>query len=156
MPAPDPDPAPQDSRQPDFQCVDVDSLKLARPRSGGVEHAALWAAEQLGLPDLLRELGLFGHQPTVTLVDLTNTYFEGEAKLQPKARRGRSKEKRSDCPLLTLGLVLDGSGFVRRSEVLAGNVAESGTLAGLLKALEAPPEAVVVMDKGIATEENIQ
>ena len=97
-------------------------------------------------------MGLFGHQPTVTLVDLTNTYFEGEAKLQPKARRGRSKEKRSDCPLLTLGLVLDGSGFVRRSEVLAGNVAESGTLAGLLKALEAPPEAVVVMDKGIATE----
>ncbi len=65
-------------------------------------------------------MGLFGHQPTV--VDLTNTYFEGEAKLQPKARRGRSKEKRSDCPLLTLGLVLDGSGFVRRSEVLAGNV----------------------------------
>ncbi len=103
-----------------------------------------------------RAMGLFGHQPTVTLVDLTNTYFEGEAKLQPKARRGRSKEKRSDCPLLTLGLVLDGSGFVRRSEVLAGNVAESGTLAGLLKALEAPPEAVVVMDKGIATEENIQ
>ena len=231
-PAPDPDPAPQDSRQPDFQCVDVDSLKLARPRSVGVEHAARWAAEQLGLPDLLRELGLsgpqrqaalgllvgriaapaselatwtwlrqrsalgellggdfetmglsalyrandrllqhrkvletklfqramglFGHQPTVTLVDLTNTYFEGEAKLQPKARRGRSKEKRSDCPLLTLGLVLDGSGFVRRSEVLAGNVAESGTLAGLLKALEAPPEAVVVMDKGIATEENVK
>ena len=72
-----------------------------------------------------RAMGLFGHQPTVTLVDLTNTYFEGEAKLQPKARRGRSKEKRSDCPLLTLGLVLDGSGFVRRSEVLAGNVAES-------------------------------
>ena len=65
-------------------------------------------------------MGLFGHQPTVTLVDLTNTYFEGEAKLQPKARRGRSKEKRSDCPLLTLGLVLDGSGFVRRSEVLDG------------------------------------
>ena len=80
-------------------------------------------------------------------MDLTNTYFEGEAKLQPKARRGRSKEKRSDCPLLTLGLVLDGSGFVRRSEVLAGNVAESGTLAGLLKALEAPPEAVVVWTK---------
>ena len=77
-------------------------------------------------------------------MDLKNTYFEGEAKAQPKAQRSRSKEQRNDCPLLTLGLVLDGSGFVRRSEVLAGNVAESGTLAGMLEALEAPAEAVVV------------
>ena len=102
-----------------------------------------------------RAMGLFERQPTVTLVDLTNTYFEGEAKAQPKARRGRSKEKRNDCPLLTLGLVLDASGFVRRSEVLAGNVAESGTLAGMLQALQAPAEAVVVLDKGIATAENV-
>ena len=51
--------------------------------------------------------------------------------------------------------MLDGSGFVRRSEVLAGNVAESGTLAGMLTALDAPPEAAVVMDKGIATAANI-
>ena len=230
-PAPGPDPSQQASLQPDFQSVDVDSLQLARPRSVGVEHAALWAADQLGLPGLLQQLGLsgpqrhaalgllvgrvaapaselatwtwlrersglgellggdfetmglsalyragdrllqhrkaletklfqramglFGQQPTVTLVDLTNTYFEGAAKAQPKAQRGRSKEQRSDCPLLTLGLVLDGSGFVRRSEVLAGNVAESGTLAGMLKALDAPAEAVVVMDKGIATAENV-
>ena len=55
----------------------------------------------------------------MTLYDLTNTFFEGAAAAQPKARRGHSKEKRSDCPLLTLGLVLDGSGFVRRSEVFA-------------------------------------
>ena len=67
---------------------------------------------------------LFGLSPTVTLYDLTNTYFEGEAGAQPKARRGHSKEKRSDCPLLTLGLVLDGSGFVRRSQVFTGNVRE--------------------------------
>ncbi len=228
---PDPGSSRPASRQTDFQSVDVDSLQLARPRSVGVEHAALWAADQLGLPDLLQQLGLsgpqrhaalgllvgrvaapaselatwtwlrersglgellggdfetmglsalyragdrllqhrkaletklfqramglFGQQPTVTLVDLTNTYFEGAAKAQPKAQRGRSKEKRSDCPLLTLGLVLDGSGFVRRSEVLAGNVAESGTLAGMLQALEAPAEAVVVMDKGIATADNV-
>ena len=36
-----------------------------------------------------------------------------------KARRGHSKEKRSDCPLVTLGLVLDDSGFVQRSRMLA-------------------------------------
>ena len=68
-----------------------------------------------------RAMGLFDLQPTVTLFDLTNTFFEGAARHQPKAQRGHSKEKRSDCPLLTLGLVLDGAGFVRRSQV-AGRV----------------------------------
>ena len=100
-------------------------------------------------------LDLFGLGTTVTLYDLTNTYFEGEAGGQPKARRGRSKEKRSDCPLLTLGLVLDGSGFVRRSEVFAGNVGESTTLKAMLDGLGAPPGALVVMDRGVATEANL-
>lgn len=98
---------------------------------------------------------LFGLAWTVTLYDLTNTYFEGAARGNAKARRGHSKEKRSDCPLLTLGLVLDGSGFVRRSEVFAGNVVEGGTLEGMLQGLGAPPGALVVMDRGIATAENI-
>lgn len=81
--------------------------------------------------------------------DLTNTYFEGEMVNNPKARRGHSKEKRSDCPLLTLGLVLDGSGFVRRSEVFAGNVQEAQTLEGMLKGFQAPDGALVVMDRGL-------
>ena len=98
-------------------------------------------------------LGLFDLHPTVTLYDLTNTFFEGEAAGQPKAKRGHSKDKRSDCPLLTLALVLDASGFVRRSQVFAGNVREHRTLAEMLDALDAPREALVVMDRGIATEQ---
>ena len=98
---------------------------------------------------------LFSLPATVTLYDLTNTYFEGEAAGNGNARRGHSKEKRSDCPLVTLGLVLDGSGFIRRSKVFAGNVAESTTLAGMLDGLDAPKEAMVIMDRGIATQANI-
>ena len=98
---------------------------------------------------------LFGLEETVTLYDLTNTYFEGAASANPKAKRGRSKEKRSDCPLVTLGLVLDGSGFVRRSQTFAGNVSEAGTLAGMLAGLNALAGALVVMDAGIATEANV-
>ena len=98
---------------------------------------------------------LFELQPTVTLYDLTNTYFEGDAGAQEKAQRGHSKEKRSDCPLLTLGLMLDASGFVRRSQVFAGNVSEPHTLAEMLSALQAPKGALVVMDRGIATQDNI-
>lgn len=48
---------------------------------------------------------LFGLQETAALYDLTNTYMEGQAKLNEAAHFGRSKEKRSDCALVTLGLV---------------------------------------------------
>ena len=103
-----------------------------------------------------RVTDLFGLEVTVTLYDLSNTYFEGEAAAQPLAQRGHSKEKRSDCPLLTLGLVLDGSGFVRRSEVMAGNIVEGEVLQGILKRLEVPAGALIVMDCGAATEKNLK
>jgi transposase len=101
---------------------------------------------------------LFSLPATVTLYDLTNTYFEGEASGNAKAKQGHSKEKRSECPLVTLGLVLDGSGFVRRSRMFQGNVSEAGTLGtleGMLKGLDAPEGAMVIMDRGIATETNV-
>ena len=98
---------------------------------------------------------LFTLPTTVTLYDLTNSYFEGEMAGNRQAKRGLSKEKRSDCPLVTLGLVLDGSGFIRRSRVFDGNVSEATTLEGMLTGLNAPAEAVVIMDRGIATEANI-
>jgi transposase len=98
---------------------------------------------------------LFSLPTTVTLYDLTNTYFEGEMAGNDKARRGHSKEKRSDCPLVTLGLVLDGSGFVRRSRMFAGNASESTTLAEMLQGLDAPRGALVIMDRGVATEANV-
>jgi hypothetical protein len=84
-------------------------LALTQPRSVGVEHAAL-----------------------------TNTYLEGAADLNDKAQHARSKEKRNDCPLITLGLVLDGSGFVRRSKSFEGNVTEGPTLQLMLDGLKAP------------------
>ena len=99
---------------------------------------------------------IFNLTPTVTLYDLTNTYMEGNASVNPKAKRGRSKEKRSDCPLLTLGLTLDASGFIRHSKVFEGNVSEGSTLQEMLRQLQAPDGALVIMDAGIASEENLQ
>jgi transposase len=102
-----------------------------------------------------RVRSLFALESTVTLYDLTNTYFEGTQKANSKAARGHSKEKRTECPLLTLGLVLDASGFVKRSQVFAGNAVEARTLDVMLKGLQAPAGALVVMDRGIATEHNL-
>jgi len=70
---------------------------------------------------------------------LTNTYFEGSGKYNDLAANGHSKEKRTDCPLVTLGLVLDSSGFPIRSEVFAGNASEPQTLAEMIKGLKGSP-----------------
>jgi transposase len=107
-----------------------------------------------------REHNLFGLRETITLYDLTNTYFEGQCRANTLAAHGHSKEKRTDCPLVTLGLVLDSSGFPRRSHVYEGNVNESKTLAEMLHDLEqegtsSDQKSTVVMDAGIATEDNI-
>ena len=107
-----------------------------------------------------REHTLFGLQETITLYDLTNTYFEGQSKGNGYAAHGHSKEKRSDCPLVTLGLVLDSSGFSRRSHVYEGNVNEPKTLSEMIHDLELggnhrEQKPTVVMDAGIATEDNI-
>ena len=101
------------------------------------------------------EKSLFAFEETITLYDLTNTYFEGESKLSSVTQRGRSKEKRSDAPLVTLGLVLDGSGFPRKSRIFPGNASEPETLETMLTGLQATPGTIVVLDAGLATEDNI-
>lgn len=105
---------------------------------------------------------LFNHKETITLYDLTNTYFEGKSEKLNKAKRGRSKEKRSDAPLVTLAVVLDGSGFVKKSKVYEGNISEPKTLQKMINRIEdntketrVEDKALIVMDAGIATEENI-
>ncbi len=78
----------------------------------------------------------------------------------PKAARGRSKEKRSDCKLVTLGLIVDESGFAKYSELFPGNQYEADTLAGMVRSLEKHLQPgcdrTIVIDAGIATEENLK
>ncbi len=103
-----------------------------------------------------REKNLFTLGETVLLYDLTNTFFEGSGKYNPKAHFGVSKEKRSDCPLVTLGLLLNGEGFPKRSEVFEGNVSEPGTLAEMLSGMcSEGSKPIVVTDAGIGTEDNV-
>ncbi|NOR79300.1 MAG: IS1634 family transposase [Methyloprofundus sp.] len=107
-----------------------------------------------------REQTLFNLNRKIVLYDLTNTYFEGQCTQNPKAKFGRSKEKRTDCPLVTLGLVLDGDGFPLSSQVFPGNASEPSTLALMLDELRdrAPfhqIKPVIIMDAGIASAENV-
>jgi len=144
---------------------------------GGMALSRMYQASDLLFrhkEDLERHLyshqrSLFEFKETITLYDLTNTYLEGSGKYNENAAYGRSKEKRSDCPIVTFGLVLDSSGFPKRSKVFAGNASEPKTLKEMIKGLRetsAPQEdgqqrlfekekPTVVMDAGIATEDNI-
>lgn len=134
----------------EFDFASMTLMRLYRASDQLLRHQARIEAF---LFDQVRSL--FALECTVTLYDLTNTYFEGLLKGNPKAARGHSKEKRSDAVLLTLGLVLDQSGFIRRSQVFAGNQVEARTLNTLLRGLQAPAGALVVMDRGISTEDNL-
>ena len=137
------------------EVLDVDYSALSNMRLYRASDALMRQREAIETHVFGAVTQLFALEETVTLYDLTNTYFEGQAELNDKAQHGRSKEKRSDCPLVTLGLVLDGSGFVRRSKTFEGNVSEGPTLQVMLQGLQAPQGALVIMDAGIATQANV-
>ena len=135
----------------DYDFAKMDLNRLYRASDALYKHRQALQEHLFG-----RARSLFGLSQTVTLYDLTNTYFEGVAAAVSKAKRGHSKERRSDCPLLTLAMALDASGFVRRVQFFAGNASEPSTLQGMLSGLDAAPGATVVMDAGIACEANLK
>lgn len=154
------------------ELIDYDFGKMSLARSYRASDLLLRHKQQIESFVYNEQRSVFGFEETITLYDLTNTYFEGSAKSNKLAGYGRSKEKRSDCPLVTLGLVLDSSGFPRCSEVFEGNASEPKTLEKMIGGLgkkadkqledekqnklfdDAKP--LIVMDAGIATEDNIK
>ena len=113
-----------------------------------------------------QERRLFSLQRTVFLYDLTNTYFEGTASKNDKAKRGKSKHKRNDCPQVVVGIVFDQNGFELGHEIFEGNRNDATTLVEMLKTMQkvvqeeaslfSLAKPMVVMDAGIATKKNLQ
>jgi len=107
---------------------------------------------------------LFPGEKKLFLFDLTNFYLEGQALGNSLARHARSKERRDDCRLVSLALAVDSRGFPLFSRVHPGNIGEPATLkevldaAGLLDGQNLPgfEAPTVIMDRGIATSENIE
>ena len=88
---------------------------------------------------------LFSPDETIALYDLTYTYFEGEVKKHSKIARTYYKERREDARLLTL--MVDGSGFVRKSGSFAGSTLDVHAVQAMLGKLKAPEKALVVLDR---------
>jgi len=98
---------------------------------------------------------LFDAQFDVLLYDLTSTYVEGEAELNPKAKRGYSRDGRPDCKQVIVALVITPQGFPLAYEVMDGNTSDKTTLRGFLKKIEGlygQARRVWLMDRGIPTE----
>jgi transposase len=118
--------------------------------------------DKLGLNKVAIEDGMFNipslftQRKTILFTDLTNTYFEGNAESISLAKRGFSKEKRFDCPLISLAVCINQDGYVIKSLFLPGNVSEPTALPDLLGKTNAANGNFWVMDKGIATKENLE
>ncbi len=107
-----------------------------------------------------REKTLFNLDDMVYLYDLTSTYFEGQAETNSQAKRGYSRDKRPDCKQVLVGLVLDRDGFPKAHETFEGNRQDRSTVDEMLGILEKRtgkhPGSTVVVDRGMAYEENLE
>lgn len=104
---------------------------------------------------------LFDLNDHILIYDLTNTYFEGEKRNSKLAKYGRSKEKRNDCKLIVLAMVINQEGFIKYSNIHEGNMSDPKSLPHLIETLRKKTsrhtqKATVVIDAGIATKENLK
>jgi transposase len=102
---------------------------------------------------------LFDAEFDLLLYDLTSTYVEGEAELNPKARYGYSRDKRPDCKQVVIALIVTPAGLPLAYEVMAGNTSEKTTLRDFLDSIESQygtARRVWLMDRGIPTEALLQ
>ena len=123
---------------------DID--KLTKDKLYGISKKLF--EEKSGLESYLSKQtnDLFDLQDEIILYDLTNSYFEGE--------------KRSDCPLVVLALVVNVEGFIKHSSIFQGNMSDSKSLCQIIEHLRlststSSKRAIVVIDAGIATEDNL-
>jgi transposase len=102
---------------------------------------------------------LFDLEYDLLLYDVTSTYFEGQCKANPMARRGYSRDKRPDCLQVTIGLVVTEDGIPLGYEVFAGNRTDVTTVEEIVEAMERKygrARRVWVLDRGMVSEANLK
>jgi transposase len=124
-------------------------------------------AHQAALTQHLRQAQAshFQLSSTILLYDLTNTHFEGSALANPKAKRGKNKQKRDDCPQVVVGMVFDQDGFALAHKTFAGNQHDAKSLPEMIDELKAlsvregllvpPQKPLLIVDGGVASKNNL-
>ena len=108
---------------------------------------------------LVERLGeLFDIDYELLLYDVTSTYFEGQATRNPMAKRGHSRDKRSDCKQVCIALVVTREGIPLGYEVFDGNRTDVTTvedIVGLMERRYGKAKRIWVMDRGMTSKDNI-
>jgi transposase len=102
---------------------------------------------------------LFGLEYDLLLYDVTSTYFEGEAKGNPLAQRGYSRDHRPDCKQVCIALVVSKCGIPLGYEVFAGNRSDVTTLQEIVTVMErryGQADRIWVVDRGMVSEKNLK
>jgi transposase len=102
---------------------------------------------------------LFDLKYDLMLYDVTSTYFEGEAKGNPMAQRGHSRDQRPDCKQVCIALVVSREGMPLGYELFAGNRVDVTTVEEIVESMEekyGKADRVWVMDRGMTSQENLE
>jgi transposase len=115
---------------------------------------------QTGIENDLKDRfqGLFKLEYDVLLYDLTSSYFEGLAEENELAKRGYSRDHRSDCKQIVLALVVTREGFPLAHYTLVGNTKDVQTVRRIVGEIEArfgKSQRVWVMDRGMISEDTL-
>ena len=101
---------------------------------------------------------MFQLEYDLLLYDVTSTYFEGEAKGNPRAQRGYSRDHRPDCKQVCIALVVSKCGMPIGYEVFAGNRTDVTTLQEIVETMEkryGKADRIWVGDRGMMSEKNV-
>ncbi len=101
---------------------------------------------------------MFGVEYEFLIYDVTSTFFEGQANANPLAARGYSRDQRSDCKQVCIGLICTPEGLPLSYEVFAGNRTDVTTVESIVTMMEekyGQANRVWVMDRGMVSEANI-
>ena len=102
---------------------------------------------------------LFDIEYDLLLYDVTSTFFEGQCLGNPLAKRGYSRDQRSDCKQVCIGLVVTRCGMPLGYEVFAGNTVDVTTVKGIVETMEnryGKSNRIWVMDRGMTSEDNLE
>jgi transposase len=102
---------------------------------------------------------LFGTTFDILLYDITSTYFEGQAAGNPQAKRGYSRDSRSDCVQVCIALVVTPEGLPLAYEVFDGNRTDVTTVDEIVEMMRLKyghERRTWVMDRGMVSEDNLE
>ncbi len=101
---------------------------------------------------------LFSIDYDLLLYDVTSTYFEGACEGNPMARRGYSRDHRSDCKQVCIALVVTREGLPLGYEIFDGNRVDVTTVEEIVGTMEKRfglANRIWVMDRGMVSEKNV-